>query len=511
MKNLEKKNEENVHRAAFLNTITAWIDKIVVIIISFILNPLIIAMLGPVYYGVWQMLGQLTSYMATADFRSATTIKWILARDRSTKLEEELNVSVSSAFWSNLIMLPLYVLVGGFIIYFSPFVTKVGIEDFELVRWTSFILVITFIMTQFFFVYESVLHGMNISYKRMGIRGIILAISGVLTYYSLVFGYNMIGMSIIQSFSVLTIGIIFFLILKKQIKWFKLVKVELKKVISFLKLTGGFMLVKIGDLLNQSVDLLLLGFFADSLFVTLYTVSRYVMSALSGLISQAINSVTNGITKYIGESKYDQLREVRNLTILINWVMLVSIGAVVILCNKSFVILWTGIDKFAGIPETLLIVTWIILRTQAQTDVSIILMKLDFKNNLNTSIISSVIIIVLSVILIPIWKILGLLIALNLGITFVCCRNAIIVGRVLNDKKLLKSLFVNKAVLVGVFILSLSTYFASFIRLESWLFLFIFAIISFSFILLIVFQLSLKKEDKMLFVSSLRKIKQLKR
>lgn len=499
--------EENIHKAAFLNTITAWIDKIIVIIVSFILNPLIISMLGPVYYGIWQILGQLTSYMATADFRSATTIKWILARDRSTKEESELNESVSSAFWSTLLMIPLYLTVGGAIVYLSPFITKVDLKDFELVRSTSIILVISFILTQFFFVYESVLHGMNISYKRMGIRGVILAISGVLTYYSLLYGYNMVGMSIVQLFSVLTIGILFFIVLKRNVSWFKIVRIEFKKVIAFLKLTGGFMLVKIGDLLNQSVDLLLLGYFADSLYVTLYTVSRYVMSALAGLISQGINSVVNGVTKYIGENKLEQLKEVRTLTISVNWVLLSSIGAVVILCNKSFVTLWTGVDKFAGILETLLIVTWIILKTQAQADVSIILMKLDFKNNLKTSTVSSLIIISISILLIPIWKILGLLIALNLGVLFICCRNAIIVGRVLDYGNTLKDLFVSKTFLMSVLLLCFSTYFADLVLLNSWIYLLLFAAISFVVILFFSFQLSLKKRDKKLIIGNLLKIK----
>mgnify|MGYP001379741874 CR=1 FL=1 len=161
--------KENIRQRAYLNSVTAWIDTVVKLVVRFIIDPIIISFLGGTLYGVWQILNQLNSYLATADLRAATALKWIIAKERTVRTDHELKQSVSSSLFTNVLFLPLYLLAGVIIIYIAPFVTKVESGQFLLVRQTSAIMVFSFILTQFFFLFESVLTGMNLSYKRMGL------------------------------------------------------------------------------------------------------------------------------------------------------------------------------------------------------------------------------------------------------------------------------------------------------------------------------------------------------
>ena len=373
---------ENLRRRAFLNSITSLIDYVAKMGVGFFLNPFMVTMLGPIYFGAWQVISQLNSYMATADLRAATSLKFILSRDRSTKKDIELKEAVSAALYSNLVFVPLYLIAGVFITWFAPILAGVELSYYYVVRVATSLLVFSFIATQFFFLFESTLHGMNLSYKRIGIRALITLLGGAATAIVLFFGYGIIGMAFVQIIIAIATGLSFLWIVKTNIPWFGFVKVKTRQVVDFIKLSGWYMLQKFADLLSQSIDMILLGYLAGPTYVGAYAITKYLMIAASGLIRTVSNASAIGIAKFIGERNYEKLLEARSQLIFIQWLLITIAGSIVCLFNKSFVNLWTENNLFSGQIETLLIVLIASVTVLYQIDSSIISSTLNVKRKI---------------------------------------------------------------------------------------------------------------------------------
>lgn len=499
--------KENIRQRAYLNSVTAWIDTIVKLVVRFIIDPLIITTLGGTLYGVWQILNQLNNYLATADLRAATTLKWIIAKERTLRTDHELKQSVSSSLFTNVLFLPLYLVAGAVTIYISPFVTKVESDQFLLVRQTSAIMVFSFILTQFFFLFESVLTGMNLAYKRIGVRAIITVISGILTYIFLKIGLNINGLAIVNVFTTVAIGFTFAWIVKKVVPWFGFVRVKIKQVIDFVKLSGWFMADKIVTLLNESIDLILLGYFAGPEYAASYTVSRFVIQSLANLFRSGQGAITPGITRFVGEKQFDKIVYFRKSMIIMNWFVLGIAGSVVILLNKSFIGLWTEQELFAGFVETFLIVLFILMKSLQTIDGSIITMNLDLKKKIFYSAISAVITIILAVFLIPVMQINGLLLALIIGLLFQILIYSLLTEKIINTKGLIGDLLFSRLSIFSLLILSSSIYFAQQISANSWLVLILYGVISLLVVFLISWFLALNKSNRDFIIENVKKIK----
>lgn len=499
--------KENIRQRAYLNSVTAWIDTVVKLIVRFIIDPIIISFLGGTLYGVWQILNQLNSYLATADVRAATALKWIIAKERTVKTDYELKEAVSSSLYTNIVFLPLYVIAGAVIIYVAPFVTKVENSQFVLVRLTSAIMIFSFILTQFFFIFESVLTGMNLSYKRMGIRALITILSGILTYLLLKNGFSIDGLAIVSVFTSITIGVTFAFIVKNVVPWFGFIKVEIKKILDFAKLSGWFMADKIVTLFNESIDLILLGFFAGPEYAASYTVSRFGVQAILNFFRNGQGAITPGVTRFIGEKKFDKIIYFRKSMIIMNWFILGTAGSLIILLNKSFVGLWTEQNLFAGFYETFLIVLYMILKSLQTIDGSIITMNLNLKKKIFYSLISAAITITLSAILIPILHINGLLIALIIGLVFQIVVFSKLTENLLNMRGFLFDLFFSRLSFIIFILLICSISIAQLISVQNWYTLIIYGIVFTIIITSISWFIALNRSNREFIIDNIKKIK----
>ena len=106
--------KENLTQRAYLNTLTGGIDFGAKQVVGFILNPIVISTLGLKFYGVWKILSQLNNYMMSADINVAQPLKLFIARYRTTTDQNNLQNVFSASFFTTLLFLPLYLIVGFF-------------------------------------------------------------------------------------------------------------------------------------------------------------------------------------------------------------------------------------------------------------------------------------------------------------------------------------------------------------------------------------------------------------
>jgi O-antigen/teichoic acid export membrane protein len=468
-KNHSDQAPENLRKRAYLNTITSWIDIGAKMIVGFVLNPYIVSILGPVFYGVWQILGQLNSYMVMADLRTSTTLKWVIAKERTIAPPKELRQSVTASISANVLILPLYLIAGFIIIWLAPYICKVEEQYFALVRITSALLVMVFIVTQFLFVFESVLMAMNLAYKSMGIRALITVFGGALTAGALYLGFGLPGMAVVLVIVPIVTGAIIGWLVYANVPWFGFARVTWSKVFGFIKLTGWFMVLKIVNTANTSIDLILLGYLAGPKYVAAYAISRFLVSALSSFCSSAFNAVTPGLSRLLGEKNYATLLSARSQMLSLLWIYLTATGAIVCVWNKSFIGIWTSPVYFAGQIETSLIVFLVMLKSIQDVDGSIIVMALNIKRNVTIGVFAVLITVVLAWLLIPLYQTRGLLLSLLTGSLSMSIGYSYYAARLTQGKvSFFSTTYLSRTPVVCMSVLIIFSFLGSYVNVDSW-------------------------------------------
>ncbi|MCH8535332.1 MAG: oligosaccharide flippase family protein [Flavobacteriaceae bacterium] len=411
-------------------------------LVSFVVTPIVVGGLGPMLFGVWQVLGQFTSYTSLADIRVTQVLKWAIAKERDVKDGEELRRYVTATFLLMLLILPVLLLAGATLAWFAPFITRVDPEYTDIVRITCAILVLALVTDKVFSIFESILRGMNLGFKRMGFRAFIYILGGGMKIGAILLGYGLVGLALVQLIVALLIGLTIFIIVKNQVPWFGFGKADIKQSLSFLKLSGWFMGWTGTKLLLLSSDKILLGYLAGPVLVTQYVITMYLVNTIKGLVNNIVHGVVPGMGKLFGNGEYIKLHLARKHIMQITWLIATTAGAVVILYNQTFLELWVGEGKYAGRLANLLIIMVAIQYVFIENDSIIINTTLEISQKIYLGLFSAVLSIILIFLLVPEYSIVGLCVSILAGRLILSIGYPLIIYR-----KTGKSLKLNKKIL----------------------------------------------------------------
>lgn len=414
-KPLEPKKEENLKQRAYLNTVTSVLDYGATLITAFFVTPFIVNTLGAALYGVWQVLGQFTGYTNIADARVAEVLKWAIARDRKENNADQLREYFTATFFLIMLILPILLVLGAVISWYAPIVTKVDPEYADMVRITCGVLVLSLATQKVFNIFESILRGMNLGFKRMGFRVFIVVVGGGLKVLVLFLGYGLIGLATVQLIVSLITGITIYVIVKHNVSWFGFGKLSIARSKIFLKVSGWFMGWTVTKILLLSSDKLLLGFLLGPTAVAKYTLTKFLAETIRSLVVTIVNGVIPGLGKLYGSDQMKKFMKAREMVMNLTWLFAVSFGAVILSLNSSFVALWVGYENYAGHIVSLLVVIMTIQYIFIQNDSDIINVTLDIRKKTLLGLFSAIVSIVLSILLIKSQGIIGLCMSLIVG------------------------------------------------------------------------------------------------
>lgn len=505
MKEKSVTKTENLKKRAFLNSATSILDQGVKIIIGFVINPFVIGGLGSYLFGAWQVLNQFTNYTTLANIRVSEVLKWSVARDRKTLSDTELKENLTSALVLILLIIPVFLILGGVLVYFAPNITKVTPEYYDLVRITASILVLTVIVKSVFSLFESVLRGMNIGYKSMGIRAVIIILGGVLKIIALKLGYGLIGLASVQVLIVFLTGFIILMIVKKNVPWFGYGKFNKERTKNFVKLSGWFMAWMGVKTLLVGSDKVLLGYFLGPIVVTKYVVTKYIGQATQGIITNVIHGVLPGVGTLFGQKKFQKLVKVRADMILITWLLSGIIGFIILAFNSSFASLWVGADNYLNQESNLAILLMVVQYLFIQNDSVLINTMLDVKSKTILGLISVVLSVLLAYFFVESYGALGFVIGIILGRFLLSIAYPIIVKNKLTNTLIPQRPF--QLIFTILVLWGLGYYAQSFININNWIILILSMFVAFVFSTLLFVFLGLKKIEREKFLQYAKSVK----
>lgn len=410
--------KENLRQRAYLNTVSSVIDYTANRLTGLFVNPFIIAGLGTSLFGIWQMLGQLTGYVNIADARSSQVLKWTVAQKKDVATTEELRSDAGAAFVVLLFVVPVILIGGSIIAWYAPFITHAEKAHYNLIRITCALLVFSVLVFKFFELFEAILRGMNLSFKRMGFRAGIVIIGGGLKILAITMGYGLTGLAVVHLVDSLLIGLSYYYVVKRNVEWFGFGMPKRSNVFRFGKLSAWYLADAGANVVNTNSDKLLLGIVMGPVTVAYYTLTKFIPMALEGLINRLILGTMPGIGKLLGLKEYDKVNEVRKKINNVTLMLTTAFGATIIIFNHSFLNAWVGKEHFAGHLANVLIMIAAIQDTFVKNDACIISATLDIKRKVLLALISGVLFAGLGIILVNQMGIAGLCLSLIISRLF---------------------------------------------------------------------------------------------
>src|SRR5438552_15215795 len=166
------------------------------------------------------MLGRLVGYMSAGDGRPTQALRLVVANLQASPDDRAKRRYVGASLVVWLLFLPLTVLLGGALIWFAPAITKVAPTLHPAVRATCALLMIALLFANLASLPESVLRGMNLGYKRMGLQAFLEIVGGSLTAAAIAVGLGIAGAAASQIVFGALLGTAFWIVVKKYVPWF---------------------------------------------------------------------------------------------------------------------------------------------------------------------------------------------------------------------------------------------------------------------------------------------------
>jgi O-antigen/teichoic acid export membrane protein len=502
-----KKSKENHKQRAYLNSLTSIIDQIAKQVMGFVVNPFVVKGLGNSLFGVYQIVLEISGYANLADTQSTQVLKWTLAKNRNVFTKEELRSEISTGLYIIFLILPFLLIVGAILSWFAPTIMNVDPVYEDLVRKVSAIVIFAVVISKFSNFFESILRGLNLGYKGMGVKTLLIVIGGICKIFVINYGYGLIGLVLLQVIIAFLTVVIFFYLVKKNVPWFALGKTNKNKIISYTKLSGWFMATKVAGMVLFNSEKILLGFFIGPEIVTIYVLTMFTTSALKGVLDSVVSGVIPGIGTFFGLGEFDKIRKSRLLISNLIWFTSFSFGNAILLFNPSFLNLWVGRENFAGSFENFLILLMAIQYIFFFTTGNFINVTLDLKTKVYLTGLSAIVSIGFAYFLIPLMGISGLCLSVLLGRSILSIGFPIILNRKINNNNKFITLEDLRISLLSLLGLALASYFQSYIYIENWYIL----IISGMFVTLIsgllFWVFVIENQNRKLILEQLKKIK----
>lgn len=350
-------------RRASLTALASLLDYVVKAAVQLLVTPVLVHGLGRSLYGVWEMLSRLIGYMTATDGRPTEALRLLVARHQAPADADRRRRFVGAALVVWLLMLPLVLLAGAALVWIAvPLLIHVPPAQLAEAQRTAALLIGAFVATSLGGVPESVLRGMNLGYKRMGVQAALNVLGGALAALAVWQGLGLAGVG--GSWVVRTVltGLVFYAIVRRHVADFGAARPAAQDV----RMVFGMSLwLSAGDVIAKLLlasDVLVLGAIAGPAVVTSYALTSYAARTAVGVHVFTAGAAIPGIGGLLGSGQRARAAQARGELLLLTWLFATVAGTVILLWNRPFLALWVGDHLYAGALVNLLIVL-----TAAQT------------------------------------------------------------------------------------------------------------------------------------------------
>ncbi len=346
----------NLTQRATFNVAASLLDYGAKIAVGLVVVPILVSGLGRALYGVWEMLGRLVGYMSAGDGRPIQALHLVVANLQSSDDGAAKRRYVGGAVVVWLLFLPVILGAGTLLVWLAPTITKAAPPLYALIRLTCGLLTVALLFGNLASLPESVLRGMNLGYKRMGLQAGLEVVGGALVAGGIYAGLGMVGAAGAQIVFAGLTGLCFWWVVRKYVPWFGIARPTRADIRALLRLSLWCSAGEAVAKLLLASDVIILGIVLSPVTVTAYVLTGYAARMAVNVHVLAAGGALPGIAGVIGERQYVKAARLRRELLAVTWLFATTVGATILLWNRSFLGLWVGPQNYAGPWINLLIV-----------------------------------------------------------------------------------------------------------------------------------------------------------
>jgi O-antigen/teichoic acid export membrane protein len=341
---------------ASLNLAQSILDYSAKLAMGLIVIPILVSGLGRSLFGIWEMLGRLVGYLESTDGRPTQALRLVISNQQSQSdpLAKRRWIGGALVVW--LCFLPLWTATAAVLVWLAPSITKVSPELYSTVRVACAVLMTGVLLGGLASLPESVLRGMNLGYKRMGLQAGLSVAGGALMAAAVYAGLGLVGVAAAAVVLTILTGLCFLTLVRRQVPWFGAERPRRSEVATLL---GMSVWVATGDAVAKLLlasDAIVLGMILSATTVTTYVLTGYAALLAVNLYALAADAVIPGLAGIIGEKNYSRAALLRRELLAVTVLFVTAAGCTILLWNRSFVHLWVGGENYAGAATNFLLV-----------------------------------------------------------------------------------------------------------------------------------------------------------
>lgn len=426
-------SDGSLTKKASLNAFSVVLDYGARLLVGFLTTPILLAGLGPYFFGAWQILNRLIGYISPSSGRPTQALKWTIARGQASTDYDQKRQHVGSAFIVWLLFMPLMMLLGAVLIWLVPHWLKTPADQFWQVRLCTGVLVANLALTSVATIPMSVLQGENLGYKRMGLSALTVLLGGGLVWLAIHLKMGLPGVAGAALAATLMNGALFLKVARTHAKWFKVSIPPFSQTRQFLGLSLWFLGWNLVMNLMTASDIVLLGFIKSAEAVTDYSLLKYAPETLISIIAMMNFGITPGLGGIIGSGRLKKAAEIRGEMMSLTWLITTALGAAILTWNRSFLNLWVGPGHYIGDVSAILVTMVVTQFVLIRCDAGVIDISLDLRRKVLMGFASAAAAILIAGLLVGVFKlgVPGLCLGIMAGRFVLSIEYPSIVGRFL--------------------------------------------------------------------------------
>jgi O-antigen/teichoic acid export membrane protein len=341
---------------ASLNLTQSVLDYGAKLAVGLVVIPILVGGMGRSLFGVWEMLGRLMGYLESTDGRPTQALRLVVSNLQAQPEHTAKRRWIGGALVVWACFLPLWIATGVILIWYAPAITKVSEPLHSTVRIACAVLMVGVLLAGLASLPESVLRGMNLGYKRMGLQASLSVVGGLLLAGAVYLNLGLIGVALASVILVALTGICFLFLVRRQVPWFGVDRPRQAEVAALLQMS---LWIAVGDAVAKLLlasDVIVLGMVLSPSVVTTYVLTGYAALLSVNLHSLAADSVIPGMAGIMGERDYPRAAQLRRELLALSLLFATATGSAILAWNRSFIHLWVGGENYAGTWVNLLLV-----------------------------------------------------------------------------------------------------------------------------------------------------------
>ena len=501
-------SDGSLTKKASLNAAASTAEQVARIIAGFVLTPFLVTRLGDAVYGTWQVLQRLIGHASPASGRPGEALKWTVAHDQASTDYAQKRRQVGNAVAVWVLFLPLLILIGGVLAWFSPIWLGVPSGSYGTVRMAAAILVVDAVLFSLFYLPQSVLQGENLGYKRLGMSIVLVFLAKSLLAIAVYLGTGIVGMAVATVAGTVLWGLAYLYIARTRVSWFGIAKPSLAEVRGFVRLSWWFLLWNLVMTFMLAGDVVVLGIAGSPRLVTTYTLARYLPQAIIVAVATVIFAIMPGLGGLIGAGDLTRAVRIRGETMSLVWLMTIVAGATVLLWEESFLRLWVGARYYPGAATMLMIMLAVLQFSLIRTDANIIDLTLNLRRKVLLGTVSVALSVGLGWFFLAVLEmgIIGLVLGFMLGRAILSVAYPLMIGRVLGVAAARQMRAIVRPALTTGVLFVCSSVLGTALHAGSWVALFVSVAVSAGVIAVLAFFAGLSAAPRRLMWNRLRKV-----